>query len=170
MSAAGGGDPAAGARAAYVSAARARADALYAGAVTPHRSCGIAVAETFGLPSASYQALRRGGLTGEGTCGAVAAGLLVLGEILGDPDPTGAPTAALREAAPRYRATIAAKLDLGVDATCNARTARFATFPSPARLAYCTSVAALVAESVAEVLWDLGAPRPIPPEPWATPG
>lgn len=148
-------------RAGYAAAARARADLLYAGVATPHRSCGIALAETFGLPSASYQALRRGGLTGEGTCGAVAAGLLVLGEILGDPDPTGMPTEALKQAAPAYRAAITAKLDLGPDATCNTRTARFADFKSAPRQAYCTSVAAVVAETVAEVLFDLGATRPI---------
>jgi hypothetical protein len=153
-------------RAAYVAAARARADALYAGVITPHRSCGIALAETFGLPSASYQALRRGGITGEAACGAIAAGILVLGELLGDPSPTGAPTAALKAAVPRYRAAIAAKIDLPVDTSCNARTARFAEFASPPRASYCTSVAAIAAETVAEVLWDLGVPRAIPPAPW----
>ena len=49
---------------AYVAAARAKADVLYAGVATPHRSCGIALAETFGLPTPAYQALRRGGITG----------------------------------------------------------------------------------------------------------
>src|SRR4051812_9963632 len=97
-------------RSAYVAAARARADALYAGVVTPHRSCGIAIAETFGLPSPSYQALRKGGITGEGPCGAIAAGILALGEILGDPDPTGPPTAILKQAIPLYRAGIAARV------------------------------------------------------------
>lgn len=153
-------------RAAYAAAARARADTLYAGVVTPHRSCGIALAETFGLPSASYQALRRGGITGEGPCGAIAAGVLVLGEILGDPSPTGMPTPALKEAVPRYRAAIVAKLGGTVEATCNARTARFPTFASPERLASCTTLAAVVAETVAEILWDLDAPRAIPPAPW----
>lgn len=153
-------------RAAYVAAARARADALYAGVLTPHRSCGIALAETFGLPSGSYQALRKGGLTGEGPCGAIAAGLLVLGELLGDPSPTGPPTDALKGAAARYRAAIAAKIDLGVDTSCNARTARFPAFVSPARAGYCTSLAAIVAETVAEVAWDAGTVRAIPPAPW----
>ena len=158
------------ARAAYAAEARARADALYAGVRTPHRSCGIALAETFGLPTTSYQALRRGGITGEGPCGAVAAGILVLGELLGDPDPTGMPTPALRASIPRYRAAVAAKLDLAVDTSCNARTARFSAFASPERLGYCTSVAAVVAESIAEILWDLGVPRPIPPAAWTTGG
>ena len=154
-------------RTAYVAAARARADALYAGVLTPHRSCGIALAETFGLPSGSYQALRKGGLTGEGPCGAIAAGLLVLGELLGDPSPTGPPTDALKVGAARYRAAIAAKIDLGVDTACNARTARFAAFVSPERLGYCTTLAAIVAETVAEVAWDAGAARAIPQAPWA---
>ncbi|MDP2316034.1 MAG: hypothetical protein Q8P41_24265 [Pseudomonadota bacterium] len=157
-------------RAAYVAAARTRAEALYAGVRTPHRSCGIALAETFGLPSGSYQALRKGGLTGEGPCGAIAAGLLVLGELLGDPSPTGPPTDALRTAAARYRAGIAAKVDHGVDTACNTRTARFPSFGAPARLGYCTSLAALVAETVAEVTWDAGVIRAIPPAPWEPTG
>ncbi|MDP2304486.1 MAG: hypothetical protein Q8P18_00495 [Pseudomonadota bacterium] len=162
-------------RAAYAAEARARAEALYAGVLTPHRSCGIALAETFGLPTPSYQALRKGGLTGAGPCGAIAAGLLVLGELLGDPSPTGPPTDALKEAAGRYREAIAAKIDLAVDTACNDRTARFPTFASPARLAYCTSLAAVVAETVAEVLWDAGAahghvPPAVPPAPWGSTG
>jgi hypothetical protein len=148
-------------RAAYARAARERADMLYAGVVTPHRSCGIALAETFGLATGSYQALRRGGITGEGACGAIGAGVLVLGELLGDPSPTGAPTPALRAAIPRYRAAIAAKLDHAFDTSCNTRTVGFPTFASPERASYCTHIAAIVAETVAEVLWDEGAVRPI---------
>ncbi len=86
-----------------VDAARRKAFLLYEGKVTPHRSCGIAVAETFGLPTRPYQALRKGGLTGEGECGAIKAGELVLGEFLGDPSPTGPPTPILKEAAQLYR-------------------------------------------------------------------
>ena len=74
----------------YVAAARTRAFVLYEGVQVRHRSCGIALAETFGLPTPAYQALRRGGITGAGTCGALRAGEQVLGELLGDPDPTGA--------------------------------------------------------------------------------
>lgn len=95
----------------------------------------------------------------------------MLGELLGDPSPTGPPTDALKVAAARYRAAIAAKIDLAVDTACNARTARFPTFAGPARLGYCTSLAAIVAETVAEVAWDAGAasgfaPPVIPPAPW----
>jgi hypothetical protein len=66
--------------AAYVSAARDKAFVLYEGVRTPHRSCGIALAETFGLATPAYQALRRGGITGKGACGAIRAGEQVLGE------------------------------------------------------------------------------------------
>src|SRR5215475_2202446 len=89
---------------AYVAAARQKAYVLYEGVQTPHRSCGIALAETFGLPTPAYQALRRGGITGKGDCGAIRAGEQVLGELLGDPDPTGAVTPALREAVAWYQA------------------------------------------------------------------
>ena len=77
----------------YVARARTTAHTLYEGVRVAHRSCGIALAETFGLATAPYQALRRGGITGAGTCGALRAGEHVLGELLGDPDPTGAVTA-----------------------------------------------------------------------------
>ena len=83
---------------AYVDAARDKAFVLYEGVRVPHRSCGIAIAETFGLPSRAYQSLRRGGITGKGTCGAIRAGEQVLGELLGDPDPVGTVTPELRSA------------------------------------------------------------------------
>jgi len=153
-----------------VQACRERAHVLYLGERTPHRSCGIALAETFGLPTRSYQALRRGGLTGEATCGAVAAGLLVLGEILGDPSPVGPPSPELRAAAPAFRAALAARIQGDLDQSCNARTAPFPDFGARPRLLACTALAAEVAASVAEVLWDLGRPVPLPPAPWETPG
>src|SRR5262245_5390161 len=90
--------------ASYVTAARDKAFSLYEGVRTPHRSCGIALAETFGLPTRPYQALRRGGITGKGACGAIRAGEQVLGELLGDPDPIGAVTPALRKAVTWYQA------------------------------------------------------------------
>src|SRR5512138_152030 len=89
--------------AAYIHAARGKAFLLYEGVRTPHRSCGIALAETFNLPTPAYQALRRGGITGKGSCGAIRAGEHVLGELLGDPDPTGAVTPTLREAVTWYQ-------------------------------------------------------------------
>src|SRR4051794_21578559 len=88
---------------AYIDAARAKAHVLYEGVQVAHRSCGIAIAETFGLPTPAYQSLRRGGITGAGTCGALRAGEQILGELLGDPDPTGAVTDALRAAITWYQ-------------------------------------------------------------------
>ena len=148
-------------RDAYVAAARAHAERLYAGVEVPHHSCGIALAATFGLPTASYQALRKGGLTGLGPCGAIQAGVLVLGELLGDPSPTGAPTPELREGVRRYRDAIAESVDAAVDASCDARTAPFPEFASPARLQSCVSLAGRAAAAVAGTLWDLGRSVPI---------
>src|SRR5258706_7630061 len=96
--------------AAYITAARDKAFILYEGVRTPHRSCGIALAETFGLPTPAYQALRRGGITGKGDCGAIRAGEQVLGELLGDPDPIGVVTPALRAAVTWYQAAWPARL------------------------------------------------------------
>jgi hypothetical protein len=152
-------------RAEYTEAARARADLLYRGEAVAHRSCGIALAETFGLPGASYQALRRGGLTGEGTCGALQGGLLVLGELLGDPDPAGPPTPALRAAATAYRDALRAALPGSPEDSCNTRTAAFAEFASAPRARHCTALAATAAAAVAGVLWDLGRPVPLPVAP-----
>src|SRR5512137_723711 len=88
---------------AYITSARDKAFVLYEGVRTPHRSCGIALAETFRLPTPAYQALRRGGITGKGDCGAIRAGEQVLGELLGDPDPTGVVTPELRAAVTWYQ-------------------------------------------------------------------
>ncbi len=152
-------------RAEYVDAARARADLLYRGEAVAHRSCGIALAETFGLPGASYQALRRGGLTGMGTCGALHAGLLVLGELLGDPDPAGPPTAELKSAAAAYRVWLAAELPGSPEDSCNTRTREFADFAGRPRALHCTALAAAAAAGVAGVLWDLGRTVPLPQAP-----
>lgn len=136
---------------------REKARRLYLGKDTPHRSCGIAIAETFGRPTQAYQALRRGGITGEGTCGAVIAGQLVLGEMLGDPNPTGPVTPALREAMVAYQAAIAKRLERP-SLVCNDLVRAFGDFQSPERHAHCTDLASLVAEIVAEVLVRSGLP------------
>lgn len=138
----------------YVEAARHAAFVLYEGVLTPHRSCGIALAETFGVPTRAYQALRRGGITGAGPCGALRAGEQVLGELLGDPDPTGAVTPALREAVIWYQRTYPARIDRGdaPDVVCDNLVRRHGEFTGPARKAYCTSLAAEVAALTAEAL------------------
>jgi hypothetical protein len=157
---------------AKVEAAREKAFLLYEGKVTPHRSCGIALAETFGLPTRPYQSLRRGGITGEGECGAIKAGELILGEFLGDPSPTGPPTPLLREAATLYRAEWIRRVERAppggpkkktiippeqVDIICNHLTAPLGDFTGPERQRFCTNIAAQVAEIVAEILIKAGA-------------
>ena len=150
-----------------VSAATERARLLYDGAAVAHRSCGIAIAETFGRAPAAYQSLRRGGITGHGQCGAIKGGELVLGELLGDPDPTGAVTPALGAAMVRYRELWQERVDLGASTSiiCNDLTGQFAEFRSPERHAFCTRLASAVASCVAQVLEEQGQLPPLPPAP-----
>ncbi len=139
--------------AAYVAAAREKAFILYEGVRTPHRSCGIAIAETFSLPTRPYQALRRGGITGKGACGAIRAGEHVLGELLGDPDPTGAVTPVLREAIAWFQDAWLARLRGGnPDIVCDHLVRPHGDFTGPARKAFCTNIAADVAALTAEAL------------------
>lgn len=136
---------------------------LYEGKRTPHRSCGICLAETFGLNTRPYQALRRGGITGEGQCGAIKAGELILGEYLGDPDPTGPVTDRLRAAMTLYQQLCRERVDLGrsPDIICNHLTEQFGAFTSPERAAFCTRLSANVAAIVAEVLEQAGVEFPL---------
>lgn len=137
---------------------RSKAFVLYEGTRTSHRSCGIALAEAFDRPTAAYQSLRRGGITGQGTCGAVVAGQLLLGELLGDPDPTGKVTPALRDAMRTYLGRVEAELDRGSspDLICNHMTAPHGDFSGEVRHRFCTHVVAQVAQLVDEVLRDHG--------------
>src|SRR3954463_7424953 len=138
---------------AYVTAARDKAFVLYEGVRVPHRSCGIAIAETFGLPSRPYQALRRGGITGKGACGAIRAGEHVLGELLGDPDPGGAVTAELRSAISWFQEAWLARVRHGEpDIVCDHLVRPHGDFMGPARKAFCTNLAAEVAALTAEAL------------------
>lgn len=148
-------------RAEFVASRRAQAERLYRGEETPHRSCGIALAETFGCPTPAYQSLRRGGITGHGSCGAIQAGVLLLGEFFGDPDPAGAVTPALRDAVTRYRAALGERVQGPLERSCNARVEALGEFTGPARKGYCTALAGDVAEAVAGVLWDLGHPAAV---------
>jgi len=154
---------------AYVAAARHTAFVLYEGVATPHRSCGIALAETFGLPTPAYQALRRGGITGAGACGAIRAGEQVLGELLGDPSPIGGVTPALRGAITWYQAAWRARRfpgvapEVDVDIRCNTLTRPLGVFTGPTRAAFCTALAADVAELTAEALVRFGDASALPP-------
>jgi hypothetical protein len=149
---------------AYIASARAKAFVLYEGVRTPHRSCGIALAETFGLPTPAYQSLRRGGITGEGACGAISAGEQVLGELLGDPDPTGPVTDVLRAAITWYQGQVPSRIDRGdsPDIICNNLTRPHGDFRGPARMAFCTNLASEVAALTAEALVRF-APATAPP-------
>ncbi|MEL6348207.1 MAG: C-GCAxxG-C-C family protein [Myxococcota bacterium] len=135
----------------------------YAGVRVAHRSCGIALAETFGLPTAPYQSLRRGGITGEGECGTLVAGRLILGEILGDPDPGGATTPALRDAVGEYQARWRMRTSVRGSVVCNDLVAPFADFRGPGRARLCTNLAAKTAALVAETLIRNDAPFSIAP-------
>jgi len=163
--------PAETATPAAIEAARSKAFVLYEGQQTPHRSCGICLAETFGLPTRPYQALRRGGISGEGECGAIKAGELVLGELLGDPDPTARVTDALRRGLARYREVWRARLagHVGPNIVCNTLTAPFADFQSAPRQAFCTRIASEVAAAVATALAEAGVAFSIEPIPGLAP-
>jgi hypothetical protein len=144
-----------------IEAARRTAFVLYEGVRTPHRSCGIALAETFGLPTATYQAFRRGGFLGDGPCGAIQAGLFVLGELLGDPDPTGATTDEARAAAADYGRRWREVLFPGEKTpdipVCDHLVAPHGEFHGPARTRFCNHLVAEVAALVAEVALRHGA-------------
>jgi hypothetical protein len=145
--------PLTAAEAAYIAAARDTAFVLYEGVRVPHRSCGIAIAETFALPTRPYQALRRGGITGKGACGAIRAGEHVLGELLGDPDPTGAVTSELRAAVAWFQDAWLARLRGGEpDIVCDHLVRPLGEFTGAARKAFCTNLAADVAALTAEAL------------------
>jgi hypothetical protein len=145
----------------YVAAARDKAFVLYEGTRTPHRSCGIALAETFNLPTPAYQALRRGGITGKGACGAIRAGEQVLGELLGDPSPIGGVTSELRAAVTWYQAAWQQRLMPGrPDIVCDNLVRPHGDFAGPARRAFCTNLAADVAALTAEALCRFAPSRP----------
>jgi hypothetical protein len=145
---------------ALVAAAREKAFILYEGVRVPHHSCGTALAVTFGLPSRAYEALRRGGVTGRGECGAIKAGELVIGEHLGDPDPTSPARPSLKEALAWYQVEIRRRLfgqeDPDVIYTCNSLTRPRGDFAGAERKAFCTGVAAEVAACAAEAILGAG--------------
>ena len=153
---------------ALIASSRDKAHSLYEGNTCGgHRSCGVALAETFGCATQAYQSLRRGGITGKGNCGAIRGGEMVLGEELGDPSPTGSVTPELREAIAWYQEQWPQRLDLGSTNTpnpetgdpnviCNHLTGQFDNFKSAERKTFCTNLAAGAAEITAEALLRFG--------------
>jgi hypothetical protein len=141
--------------------ARETAHILYEGKLVPHYSCGICIAATFGLPTRPFQALRKGGVTGDGECGAIVAGRLVLGYFLGDPAPTGMLRPELLEAMVHYERLWKEHTEPGQalaggvtpDIVCNTLVGHLADdFWGEERMGYCTRLAAKVAACVAETL------------------
>jgi hypothetical protein len=155
-----------------VEAAAAKAFVLYEGKTVPHRSCGIALAQTFNVPWRPYQALRRGGISGCGECGAMKAGELILGEFFGAEDPEGAVTPALREAVMLYQERIVARIDRGAspDYRCNNLTAQQGDFQGERRKAFCTNIAAEVARTTAEIVLEWGGEFEVTPIETSPPG
>lgn len=145
--------------------ARLKAQILYEGKATPHRSCGVCLAETFGLPWRPYQALRRGGITGEGACGAIRAGEMVLGELLGPAGPTDPVDEKFREAMRYYQArwNEIQQSQGWADTICNTLTRPLGEFQGERRVSFCTTMAADAAAIVAETLVRLDHPFEIVP-------
>jgi hypothetical protein len=145
--------------------ARAKAHVLYEGKDTPHRSCGVCLAETFGLPWRPYQALRRGGITGEGACGAIRAGEMILGDLLGPQGPADPVSDRLKDAIRFYQAKWKERQTAAGwrDTICNTLVSPFPNFQSSERAGFCTSMAADAAELVAETLVRSGYPFQIEP-------
>jgi hypothetical protein len=107
--------------------------------------------------------LRRGGITGKGACGAIRAGEHVLGELLGDPDPTGGVTPELRGAIAWFQDGWLARIRGGEpDIVCDHLVRPLGDFMGPARKAFCTNLAADVAALTAEALCRF-APAARPP-------
>lgn len=148
--------------------ARERARLLYDGTRVAHRSCGVAIAETFGRDGRTYVGLRKGGLTGMGPCGAILGGKLVLAEVLGDPDPLAPATPALIAAAERFDALLRERLALPEGASvpvCATLTAPLGDFKGAVRHGFCRDLAADVAAVVAACLREQGVQIETLPEP-----
>jgi hypothetical protein len=143
-----------------VAALREKARTLYEGRTVPPRSSGVALAEAFDRDHRPYQGLRRGGVTGHGECGAIVAGRLLLGEMFGYPDPTAPVSLALREAMNLYRAEILKRMEAAGAGSlvCNDLVRGFAVHHSDERTAFCTDIVGTVAEVVARIALQLGAP------------
>lgn len=151
-----------------VAQARKLSNAYYTNQFGAHYSCGIAIALTFGLDPKSYRSLRRGGILGYSECGALKAGEMVLGEFLGDPDPTGPVTDELREAVAEYRRRLA-NAGYRPYHSCHEFTNKFTEFDSDDRRSFCAGLVEFVAGTVAEILAASKVDFTIPEKPIKTP-
>ncbi len=139
---------------AWIQSARMQATTLYLGAQVPHHSCGAALAVTFGVSARPYQSLRRGGIHGDRFCGSIRGGEMLLGEILGDEDPTGPVTAELREAMRWYQEQIPLRFDRGEspDYVCNNLVRPLGEFMGNRRKGFCTALSGEVAALTLEAI------------------
>jgi hypothetical protein len=139
---------------ARIQAARLRATALYLGEEVPHHSCGAALAVTFGVSARPYQSLRRGGIHGDRFCGSIRGGEMLLGEILGDEDPTAPVTPELREAMRWYQEQIPSRFDRGTspDFVCNNLVRPLGDFMGSRRKSFCTDLSGEVAALTLEAI------------------
>lgn len=148
-----------------IAAARQTAEALYRGERIEHRSCGVAVAVTFGLNPVPYSILRRGGLTGERECGALRGGEMALTELMSGDQHLGLPDG-LKDAVTEYRERSHHELlDGREDTTCNGLVRLFDDFDSAERKSHCTTLASQVAGLVAELALKYGAAVTVAPLP-----
>jgi hypothetical protein len=156
-----------------IAAARQKALALYEGKLVPHHSCGVCMALTFNLPAGPYQALRRGGVTGDGECGAIKGCELVIGQYFGDTDPAGPVSPKFRSAMAHFRSQWEKRAPLGpggrrrpdgtLDIICNHLTGPQGDFAGENRHKFCLDLVATMAEILAETLLKFGATFEIKP-------
>jgi hypothetical protein len=134
----------------------ARARDLYSGQHLVARTSGVAIAETFGRRVSPYHGLARGGIAGEGECGAIVAGRLVIAEFLAGPDPKGILEGDLGVALRRYQHDIEHRIQGrgSPDYICSSLVAPYDGYDDPARVPFCTAVVAEVARIVAAILLD----------------
>lgn len=137
---------------------------LYEGKECPQHSCGICLAMTFGCNPNAYKSLRKGGITGEGECGALKAGEMILGEYLGDPSPAGPITENLQAAVAEYRKAVREKIAPagGAYSSCSSLTGKFADSTGKERKEFCAGLVTATAEILAGILAKYGVRYELP--------
>ena len=133
-----------------------RAHDLYCGERLTKRASGVAIAETFGRRVTAYHGLSHGGFNGDGECGAIIAGRLVLAEFLGNSDPKEIKEGILVEAVLRYQQQIARRVQGrgSTDFVCSSLIAAYDDYSDPERLHFCCRLVSEVSRILAEILID----------------